>query len=314
MAQSAQMKILSLSPAGTEILCALGLRDSLVGRSHSCDYPADVLDLPAMTVNAIADTNDAAIDKQVSQRAHAGEDSFTLRMDAIEAAQPDLIITRAMREKNIVWPANARVIILNPSTIDDIFQSIISIGEATNTSQAANELVQSLRARLDHVRDAVKDVVHHPTVAALEWLDPPFSPGHWVPQQIEIAGGRSALGEAGQPSQRIDWDDVIGSQAEMAVMMPCAKDIAGSVQAFIDVADLDVWRDLPATYLWQLYAVDASAYFSRPGPRVIDGVEILAGMIHPHLWPASGPEQALRVNDVLETQMRVDKNRRLRLE
>jgi iron complex transport system substrate-binding protein len=308
------MKIVSLSPAGTEIVAALGLRESLVGRSHNCDYPADVLDLPAMTENAITETSDAAIDKQVSQRAHAGDDSFTLRMDAIAEAQPGLIIARAMRDKNITWPANARVITLNPSTIEDILESILIIGEATNTTPAANELVKPLRERLDLVRNAVKDVAHRPTVAALEWLDPPFSAGHWVPQQIEIAGGRSALGEAGKTAQRIDWDEVIGSQAEVAVMMPCAKDIAGSVQAFIDVADLDVWRDLPATYLWQLYAVDASAYFSRPGPRVVDGVEILAGMIHPHLWPAPGPEQALRVNDVLQTQMRVDKNRRLRLE
>lgn len=308
------MKIVSLSPAGTEILCMLGLRESLVGRSHNCDYPADVLDLPAMTRNAITATGDAAIDAQVSQRTHAGEETFTLDMNALAAAQPNLILARASRNKDFAWPANARVLTLNPATIEDILQSIVLIGEATNTTNEAAALVQSLRERLDRVRDAVKEVVHRPTVAALEWLDPPFSPGHWVPEQIEIAGGRSALGEAGQPSQRIDWDDVIGSQAEMAVMMPCAKDIAGSVQAFIDVAGQRVWRDLPATYLWQLYAVDADAYFSRPGPRIVEGVEILAGMIHPHLWPAPGPEQALRVNDVLQTQLRVDKNRRLRLE
>jgi iron complex transport system substrate-binding protein len=308
------MKIVSLSPAGTEIVCALGLRESLVGRSHTCDYPADVLELPAMTRNALTATGDAAIDAEVSQRAQAGADAFALDMDALAAAQPDLILARALRNTDIAWPASAQVITLNPASIEDILQSILTMGAATNTPSDATALVQALHERLDRVRMAVKDGVHRPTVAALEWLDPPFSPGHWVPEQIEIAGGRCALGEAGQPSQRIDWDDVIGSQAEMAVMMPCGKDIAGSVQAFIDVADQPVWRDLPATYLWQLYAVDASAYFSRPGPRVVDGVEILAGMIHPHLWPAPGPEQALRVNDVLQTQMRVDRNRRLRLE
>lgn len=253
------MKIVSLSPAGTEIACALGLRDSL---------------MPATT------------------------------------AQADVIISDA---DHAAIPSPARVITINPSTIGDILQSILQIGEATGTRHEATALVQSLQARLDRVRDAVKNVVHHPTVAALTWLNPPFSCGLWVPEMIEIAGGRSVLGEAGQPAQRIDWDDVIASQPEMAVMMPRNADIAGSVQAFIDVADLPVWRDLPATYLWQLYAVDATC-FSRPAPRVIDGVEMLAGMIHPHLWPAPGPEQALRVNDVLQTPMRVDKNRRLRLE
>jgi iron complex transport system substrate-binding protein len=277
------MRIVSLSPAGAEIVCALGLRTSLAGRSHNCDFPADVLDLPAVDVTQAA------------------------------ALQPDIVITDA-DGNGAAWPANVRVITLNPATIEDILQSILVIGEATRTTSQATALVQSLRGRLDRVHDAVAQAVHRPTVAALAWLAPPFTCGHWVPEQIEIAGGRSMLGEAEAPAQQIDWDDVIGSQAEMVVIMPRDKDIAGSVQAFIDVADLDVWRDLPATYLWQLYAVDASAYFSRPGPRVVDGVEILAGMIQPHLWPAPGPAQALRVNDVLQTQMRVDKNRRLRLE
>lgn len=169
------------------------------------------------------------------------------------------------------------------------------------------------RNRVERVRDAVKSAVHRPTVAALTALNPPFSCGEWVPAMIEIAGGRSVLGEAGQPAQPIDWDDVIAAQPEIVVIMPHDADIAGSVQAFIDVADLPVWRDLPATYLWQLYAVDATL-FSTPGPGIVDGIEILAGMIQPHLWPAPGPEQALRVNDVLQTPMRVDKNRRLRLE
>lgn len=254
------MRILSLSPAGAEIACALGLRDVL---------------MPATTV-----------------------------------AEADVIITD---DDPAAIASPARVITLNPSTIEDIFQSILQIGDATDTTSAATALVQSMQGRLDRVRDAVKDVVHRPTLAALTSLNPSFSCGHWVPEMIEIAGGRSVLGEAGQPARRIEWDDVIASQPEMVVMMPRDEDIAGSVQAFIDVADLPVWRDLPATYLWQLYAVD-SAYFSRLGPRLVDGVEILAGMIHPHLWPAPGPEQALRVNDVLQTPMRIDRNRRLRLE
>jgi iron complex transport system substrate-binding protein len=196
---------------------------------------------------------------------------------------------------------------------EDILQSILQQAAGGSTPADATALVQSLGARIERVCDAMRKVVHRPSVAALEWLDPPAACGNWVPAMIEIAGGRCVLGEAGKPAQPIEWDDVIASQAEIVVMMPRDNDIAGSVQAFIDVADLPVWRDLPATYLWQLYAVDATV-FSRPGPRIVDGIEILAGIIQPHLWPAPGPEQALRVNDVLQTPMRVDRNRRLRIE
>jgi iron complex transport system substrate-binding protein len=250
------MRILSLSPAGDEILAALGVQQT---------------------------------------RAEA---------------QPDVVIVDADHD---TLEAPARMVVLNATSIETTLQSILQMGEVTGATREAASLVQSLRGRLDRVREAMKGVMHRPTVAALTHLVPPHACGLWVPEQIEIAGGRSMLGEAGQPAQQIDWDDVIGAQPEMVIVMPRDNDIAGSVQAFIDVADHEVWRDLPATYLWQLYAVDA-AYFSRPGPRIVDGVEILAGMIHPHLWPAPGPEHALRVNDVLQTQMRVDRNRRLRLD
>ena len=226
-------------------------------------------------------------------------------------AQPDIVIAGA---DGVHSSSTARVITLHPSTLEGIFQSITQVGEATDKMREANALVQSLRERIERVRASMNAAVHRPTVAALEWLNPPSACGRWMPEMIEIAGGRCVLGETGQPARQIEWDDVIASQAEMVVVMPNEKDIAGSVQAFIDVADLPVWRDLPATYLWQLYAVDALAYFSRPGPRIVDGIEILAGMIQPHLWPAPGPEQALRVNDVLQTPMRIDRNRRLRLE
>ncbi len=231
----------------------------------------------------------------------------------VTGAQPDIVIA-GTDGAHIDSTSTVRIITLHPSTLEGIFQSIAQVGEAADKMREANALVQSLRERVERVRAAVSAAMHRPTVAALEWLDPPSACGRWMPEMIEIAGGRCVLGEVGRPAQQIEWDDVIASQAEMVVVMPNEKDIAGSVQAFIDVADLPVWRDLPATYLWQLYAVDALAYFSLPGPRIVDGIEILAGMIQPHLWPAPGPEQALRVNDVLQTPMRIDRNRRLRLE
>jgi iron complex transport system substrate-binding protein len=319
------MRIVSLLPSATEIVCLLGLRDSLVGRSHECDYPADVADVPVMTFSTIGATGDAGqvspemasaeIDARVSQQLRDGLSLYGLHTDRLEAAKPDLILTqelcdvcavsfdtvrRAVRELSGKWDGAAHVVSLEPTDIDGIFETILTVGDLTNTSSIAKAQVQALRDRLDKVREAVQSVVHRPTVAALEWLDPPFAPGHWVPEQIEIAGGTPVLGNKGKPSTRCTWDDVTATQAEMVVAMPCGYDLAGTVREFLSVADNDAWRDLPATYLWQLYAVDATSYFSRPGPRVVDGIEILAGMIHPNRWSAPGPEQALRVNDVVQ--------------
>jgi iron complex transport system substrate-binding protein len=245
-------------------------------------------------------------------------------MDRLAAAKPDLILTQelcdvcavsfgavtaAVRELSGKRDGPAQVLSLEPTAIEGIFETILTVGEATGTTECAKAEVQKLRDRLDAVRVAMQGIAHRPTVAALEWLDPPFAPGHWVPEQIEIAGGSPVLGNKGKPSTRCDWDDVIHTQAECVVAMPCGYDLAGTVREFLNVAGLDVWRDLPATYLWQLYAVDATAYFSRPGPRAVDGVEILAGILHPDRWLAPGPEQALRVNDVVEARLRIDERR-----
>jgi iron complex transport system substrate-binding protein len=268
----------------------------------------------------------AAIDARVSQQLRDGLSLYGLHLDRLEAAQPDLILTQelcavcavsletvkaAARDLGSQAPGAARILSLEPTTLDGILETILTIGEATGTQERAQAEVQRLRDRLERVRVALAGIPHRPTVAALEWLDPPFAPGHWVPDQIERAGGNSVLGDTGKPSARITWDDVVHTQAECVIAMPCGYDLGGSVQAFLEVAGLDVWSDLPATYLWQLYAVDATAYFSRPGPRAVDGVEILAGMLHPHRWPAPGPEQALRVNDIVQAEIRIQNRPRL---
>jgi iron complex transport system substrate-binding protein len=323
------MRIVSLLPSATEIVCLLGLRDSLVGRSHECDFPVDVRNVPTLTYSNIGVTNDegvidtnlssAEIDKLVSNQLHDGLSLYGLHHDRLEAAQPDLILTqelcdvcavsfdtvnRAVRDLSRKWNDAANVVSLEPTNIKDVFETILIVGELTNTLKVAKQHVSELRARLDIVRENVKNAVHRPTVAALEWLDPPFAPGHWVPEQIEIAGGRCVLGEAGKPSTRCDWDDVIHTQAEMVVAMPCGFDLQGAVNEFSRVAHLEVWRDLPATYLTQLYAVDATSYFSRPGPRVVDGVEILSGLIHPNRCPHPNEMQAARVLHLIRSELK----------
>ncbi|GIV83883.1 MAG: cobalamin-binding protein [Candidatus Roseilinea sp.] len=318
------MRIVSLLPSATEIVCLLGLRDSLVGRSHECDYPPEVADVPVMTYSSIGVTGDdgainpeltsAEIDARVSQHLRDGLSLYGLHPDRLDAAKPDLILTQELcdvcavsyatvravvRDLGHKWEGSAQVVSLEPTDIEGIFQTILTVGELTGTNAVAKARVRALRDRLDRVREALAGIAHRPTVAALEWLDPPFAPGHWVPEQIEIAGGNPVLGRKGKPSFRCTWEDVARTQAECVIAMPCGFDLAGSVREFQKAATHEAWRDLPATYLWQLYAVDATSYFSRPGPRVVDGVEILAGLLHPNRWPTPGPDRALRVNDFI---------------
>jgi iron complex transport system substrate-binding protein len=312
------MRIVSLLPSATEIVCFLGLRDALVGRSHECDFPPDVADVPVMTFSTIGvtgadgqinpDLTSAEIDALVSQQLRDGQSLYGLYLERLDAAQPDLILTQALcdvcavsygtvraavRDLSCSWDGPAQVVSLEPTDIESIFETILIVGELTNRQALARRKVQTLRDRLDSVREALATVDRRPTVAALEWLDPPFAPGHWVPEQIEMAGGAPVLGHKGQPSFRCTWDDVFNTEAEWVVAMPCGFDLAGSAREALNAAAR--LRDLPASQRGQLYAVDATAYFSRPGPRVVDGVEILAGLLHPQRWPAPRPDQAAAV-------------------
>jgi iron complex transport system substrate-binding protein len=312
------MRIVSLLPSATEIVCFLGLRDALVGRSHECDFPPDVVDAPVMTFSTIGatgpdgqvnpDLTSAEIDALVSQQLRDGQSLYGLYTDRLAAAQPDLILTQALcdvcavsydtvrsavRDLSCAWQGSAQVISLEPTDIEGIFQTILVVGELTNTLALARKKVQALRDRIDRVRASLSDAERWPTVAALEWLDPPFAPGHWVPEQIEIAGGTPVLGRKGQPSFRCTWDDVISSKAEWVIGMPCGFDLQGSAR---EVSNASAHlHQLPAAQHNQVYAVDATSYFSRPGPRIVDGVEVLAGLLHPRLWPSPRPDQAAAV-------------------
>jgi iron complex transport system substrate-binding protein len=310
------MRIVSLLPAATEIVCLLGLRDALVGRSHVCDYPADVAALPAVTRSTLADNTSAAeIDREVSAQLSATGAVFAVDTAALNALQPDVILTQdicaacaitGMTVTNIAaqMPNAPRVLSLNASTLEGMLTTIAQVGEACGAQAQAAQTVAALRARLDEVRNRVRDVRHRPGVAALEWLEPPFAPGHWVPEQIEAAGGRAALGEAGQAAVRITWDDVSWVQPEMVLLMPCGYGVDDITEQFERIAAGEVWRDLPATYLNQIYAVDADSHFSRPGPRLIDGVEVLATLLHPNLFGRPESSAAQRLSHLVRTRLR----------
>lgn len=324
------MRIVSLLPSATEIVCLLGLRDALVGRSHECDFPPEVASVPVMTYSTLGVTDEhgtrnpalssAEIDRLVSEQRAQGLSLYGIRQDRLAAAKPDLILTQelcdvcavsygtvqsAVRELRDCWGwEGATVLSLEPTNIEGIFETILVVGEATVPSRG--RVPSATLARPP--RPCARGVARH--------RPPPHRRGAGVArpavrawalgtEQIEIAGGNPVLGVKGKPSFRCTWEDVVQTQAECVVMMPCGFDLAGSVQEFLNVADLSVWADLPATYLWQLYAVDATSYFSRPGPRVVEGVELLAGLLHPNRWPAPGPDRALRVNDVVRTPLRM---------
>lgn len=324
------MRIVSLLPSATEIVCLLGLRDALVGRSHECDFPADVRSVPVMTYSAIgvtqengeiaADRTSAEIDALVSQQLADGKSLYGLYLERLEAARPDLILTQelcdvcavsygtvraAVRELTPRWGSGAQVISLEPTDIESIFDTILTVAELTGRLALGRQRVQALRERLERVEAAVGSVspAERPAVAALEWLDPPFAPGHWVPEQIERAGGRCVLGRYGKPSVRCGWEEVAAVQPSVVVAMPCGYDLAGAIQEVQRVAHLLVWAQLPAFTDGQIYGVDATSYFSRPGPRVVDGVEILAGLLHPERWPMPMPEQAQRIAHLFEASI-----------
>jgi iron complex transport system substrate-binding protein len=310
------MKIVSLLPAATEIVCLLGLRESLVGRSHACDYPAGIETVPVMTYEQIEThgLSGAAIDAQVSAQLRDGLSLFGLHDDALKAVAPDVILTQALcavcavpaqavQERSALWGDNVRVLSLAPRTLDEMLLTITQVADACGVPERAVAVVAALRARLEAVRTTLADVAHRPTVAALEWLDPPFTAGHWVPEQIALAGGQSVLGAPGAESKRGEWDDLIAPQPEMVVMLPCGFDVEGATSAFMRVSANEVWRDVPATYLNQLYTVDANAYFSRPGPRLVDGVEILAGLLHPNRIAPPTAQQARRVSPLVGIEL-----------
>ncbi len=291
------MRIVSLVPHATELLCALGVGSELVGVTHECDYPPLVLELPHVTGDALpAGLSGAEIDAAVRERTQAGEAIYELDRGALEKLEPDLIVTQALcpvcavsyEEVCEIAPtlsSHPQVIALDPHTLGEALGDVRTLATATERKDRGVELVGELAGRIDRVRLAVRDA-GRPRVAALEWLDPPFAAGHWTPQLIELAGGEDAIALPGEPSEEVSWDVVTAARPDLVVAMPCGYDAqraAGEARAY--AAEL---TGVGAP----VYAVDAAAYFSRPGPRLVDGLELLAHILHPDLAldPPAGAE------------------------
>src|SRR3954452_11720861 len=282
------MRIASLVPSATEMLCALGLRDSLVAVTHECDYPEGVEQLPHLTRSVIPEyLSPADIDAEVRKRTEKGEALYELDEDLLEELDPTLIVTQALCAVCAVsfddvravaegLPSQPDVVSLDPFTIGEVMGDVRTLAQATDSKDAGVDLVRALAERLARVKIRARGPEPRPRVLALEWLDPPFIGGHWVPEMIEIAGGEDVLGVAGAKSRTAEWDEIVASEPDVVVAMPCgwnAKQARAEVeQRSVQVAPIGAER---------IWAVDAAASFSRPGPRLVEGTELLAHLLHP---------------------------------
>lgn len=300
------LRIASLLASGTEIACALGLEDSLVAISHECDHPPGLLDRPRVSRPRFDPEGLTSGEVDRAVRRTMAEHGSVYAIDAARLAElePDLILTQAVCEVCAV-PApgvedaveerglDARVLSLDAHTLDEILESMLLVGRAAGAEEAARREIEARRERLGTVRQAVEGAPR-PRVLALEWLDPPFAPGHWVPEMVELAGGENLVGEAGAPSRELAWSDVTGLDPDALVVMPCGYELEASrrdADAFSQRLEEAAPRAIREGRAW---AVDASAYFNRSGPRVVRGVEILAGLLHPDRFPEPGPPEAER--------------------
>jgi iron complex transport system substrate-binding protein len=283
------MRIVSLVPSATEMLFALGLGDDVVAVTQECDYPPAATTLPRVTRDKLpAGLTAAQIDAAVKERTLNGESIYELDTKALHRLQPDLIVTQALCQVCAVSYDDVRdiaeeidsqpmVLALDPHTVGEVLGDARTIAQATDTKDAAVDLISEASERIDRIRLAVRGA-RRPKVVALEWLEPPYAAGHWVPQLIEFAGGEDLLGFAGEKSEEQSWEIVAASGPDIVIVMPCGFD------AEIAHREAEMQRDrLAALGAGQVIAVDAAACFSRPGPRIIEGLELLAHVLHPEL-------------------------------
>lgn len=290
-------RIVSLLPSATEMAYALGLGDNLVGVTHECDYPTEARAKPAVVRNAlpIETLTPGEIDAAVADRLRQGLSLYELNAELIEELSPDIIITQSLcdvcapsgseiaelltrlsKKPDILW--------MTPTKLSEITDNIASLGAASGRQAEAESLLEQWRGRLELVQERSALAAHRPRVFCMEWLDPIYCSGHWVPEMVRLAGGLDGLGKEGGDSVRITWDQVLDWAPEVLVFMPCGYGLEAATEQALGLAGLPGFETLPAVQRRQVYAVDASAYFARPGPRVVEGTELLAHLIHPDIF------------------------------
>lgn len=314
------MRVLSLLPSATEIVCALGLGDNLVGVSHECDYPPEVRTKPVVSTSDLSSTlRSAEIHGAVSAHRHPAHSLYRIDEQLLRQIDPEVILTQELctvcaipvaqvREAARILAGPCRIVSLEPNNLRQIFDNILTVGEVTGREERARAVALALQERIDQVTAAAARVNSHPRVFCMEWMDPPMAGGHWVPEMIRLAGGTDGLGHEGASSTVIAWERVVEYGPEIMVIMPCGYKIERTVSEMDNFSTRVGWYDLPAVRAGRVYIVDSPSYFSRPGPRTVNGLEMLAEIIHPELF--SGlipPGAAVKLDWSQETPMRAQR-------
>ena len=300
------MRICSLLPSATEILYALGLGESVVGVTHECDYPPEATRKPALIRSRVdPQAAPAEIDRQVGELVARGESIYGVDAELLESLSPDLIITQDLCHVCAASPEDLatalarlarqpRVLSLTPHSLADVWSDVKRVGEATATERCAEALAAKLSARAAAIEAVVKSATTRPRVACLEWLDPFYVAGHWVPEMVAAAGGEDAFGRAREASFRVSAEDIVRARPDVMIVMPCGYNISRTIREFSLDSLPKSWKKLPAVQERKIFAVDANSYFSRPGPRLAEGVELLAHLFHPELDPVVTAEEAFK--------------------
>lgn len=296
-------RIVSFLPSATEMAYALGLSDSIVGITHECDYPPEVKSKPVVVRNVlpVETMSQGEIDHAVAERMRTGQSLYQIDEQLLRELAPDLILTQDLCQvcapsgnevSQVIkaLPQAPQILWLTPQSLNEIFDNVRELGAATNRDAEAEALINDCRGRIEHLAQRTKTVSHTPRVFCMEWLDPVYASGHWVPELVKIAGGIDELGKERGESVRVSWDDVAAWAPEVLIMMPCGFNLQQTMKQVWDVFGRQTSKpffDLPAVRNNRVYAVDANSYFARPGPRVVEGAELLAKLIHPELFDSA---------------------------
>jgi iron complex transport system substrate-binding protein len=292
------MRICSLLPGATEIAFALGLGDDVVGVTHECDYPTEARQKPVV-VRSLIDSNrmtSLEIDRWVGERMRSNQGLYMIDEERLREAAPDVILTQGLCDvcaidyNEVVTASETlankpKIVSLTPNCLTDVLDDVARVGEATGQRHKAEQVIRHLKQRISAVRDRTGQLSTRTRVACLEWFDPIYAAGHWVPEMVELAGGHDVLGRKGEPSAKIDWNKVVELAPDVIVLMPCGFDVPRTLGEAAVLKRLAGWHDLPGVKAGKVFAVNGHAFFSRPGPRLVDGLELLAHIIHPEIFP-----------------------------
>jgi iron complex transport system substrate-binding protein len=313
MTAAAAKRIVSFLPSATEIACALGLEDHLVGITHECDYPPSVTAKPVVVNSAVPveKMSEAEIDKAVSDRVRRGLSVYQVDEALLGQLAPDLILAQDLcavcapsgnevsRALNVL-PKKPEVLYLTPKSVSGILQNLRDVGRVTGRMEEAERWIDAASKKLEKIAATARALPSRLRVFCMEWLDPLYCSGHWVPEMVRIAGGIDEISREGSDSVRTSWQDVLAWSPEILIVMPCGYHLERVIALAAKLRTLPGWHDLPAVRNRQVYAVDASSYFARPGPRVVEGTELLAHLIHPEAFSWQGSQCAYQRLDLSE--------------